>query len=614
MKNIVMLLSVFTISILTMFGQENRLHDEIRQLKESNFYFDTATFESASADLQVLRNFRNPNEVFFFNTISLDVRNKEMNALNLTLPLNSRNMVLELLEVPEFFYDYTILTSNGVRYSANRDIKHYRGVVRGEENSLVAITFCENEVMGLICTDEGNFNLVKDNQSSKHIFYNEKNQIEKQDFICGTQDDIFDSYDSEELFDTATTIDRSVIKKIVRFYIETDYSIYQTKGSIAAVESFIMGLLNQVATLYYNEDILTSVSKLYIWTVTDPYISASNTTKLLDLFEATRTSIHGDLGMLLTFREVGGGRAHVDGLCRASTKKKLGVAELDRYYDIVPIYSWSVEVVTHELGHLFGSHHTHACKWNGNNTAIDGCGITAGYPEGNCANPGHPIGGGTIMSYCDLPGLPGVNLNSGFGPQPGDVIRKKVKNAGCLDKCITSYTNKTITSDETIRGCDVLTLQNVTIRNNASVSIKAFGAVKLKSGCKATYGSKVNMSIDNYTPFPTLSMSSILQTNEETEANEDLLTSLQLAIESPEITDAEITVYPNPNDGNFVVKITGDRQHYVLEIFNNLGWLLGVINCNEEIVNINRTDLDAGIYYIRITMNEKISVKKVVVQ
>ena len=90
-------------------------------------------------------------------------------------------------------------------------------------------------------------------------------------------------------------------------------------------------------------------------------------------------------------------------------------------------------VVAHELGHLFGSHHTHACRWNGNNTAIDGC---AGFVEGNCGNPGNPSGGGTIMSYCHIRNI-GINFSRGFGPQPGNVIRNNVANASCVQVCDT---------------------------------------------------------------------------------------------------------------------------------------------------------------------------------
>jgi len=101
-------------------------------------------------------------------------------------------------------------------------------------------------------------------------------------------------------------------------------------------------------------------------------------------------------------------------------------------YTTFPVYSWTNMVVTHELGHLFGSRHTHACVWNGNNTAIDGC---AGYVEGYCALPGNPPEGGTIMSYCHGQSV-GINFSLGFGPQPGNVIRDRVNNAHCLLRLI----------------------------------------------------------------------------------------------------------------------------------------------------------------------------------
>ena len=61
---------------------------------------------------------------------------------------------------------------------------------------------------------------------------------------------------------------------------------------------------------------------------------------------------------------------------------------LDPTYANVPTYSWTVMVFTHEMGHLMGSRHTHACVWNGNNTQIDGCYT----PEGTCPRVGYPGG------------------------------------------------------------------------------------------------------------------------------------------------------------------------------------------------------------------------------
>lgn len=267
--------------------------------------------------------------------------------------------------------------------------------------------------------------------------------------------------------------------KIVQFYFETEYDVYQAHGNVSDAEAFILGLFNQVATLYQNEDIVTTLSQLYIWTSADPY-TATNTSSLLTQFQSTRTSFTGDLGMLLTLRSIGGGKAAgFSGLCNAYTSQKLAVSMLYNTYNVVPNYSWSVFVVTHELGHLFGSRHTHACVWNGNNTAIDGC---ADYVEGSCPLPGYPAGGGTIMSYCHRQSM-GINFNFGFGTQPGNVIRNSVNNASCLQSCASpvNFSNQTISSNNVIvYSCGDINVQNVTVQNGAKLTLDAAGATTIE--------------------------------------------------------------------------------------------------------------------------------------
>ena len=129
----------------------------------------------------------------------------------------------------------------------------------------------------------------------------------------------------------------------------------------------------------------------------------------------------------ITTRNLGGGIAQgFSGLCNKSHAHCTSM--IYTTYSPYPTYSWTVMVITHEMGHLMGSRHTHACVWNGNNTAIDGC---SGSTEGGCALPGNPAGGGTIMSYCHLTGV-GINLTLGFGPQPAALLLGNVNNAVCL--------------------------------------------------------------------------------------------------------------------------------------------------------------------------------------
>lgn len=152
---------------------------------------------------------------------------------------------------------------------------------------------------------------------------------------------------------------------------------------------------------------------------------------MLSSYQANTGTFNGDLSHLVSYQASGGIAAGFSGICAGNVDNSKCFSSIDGTYANVPTYSWSVMVCTHEMGHLIGSRHTHACVWNGNNTAIDGC---AGQTEGSCPLPGNPPGGGTIMSYCHITGV-GINLNNGFGPQPQAVLINTVNNASCLSPC-----------------------------------------------------------------------------------------------------------------------------------------------------------------------------------
>jgi hypothetical protein len=105
-----------------------------------------------------------------------------------------------LLESP---LSYEIVTSDGQKYPASKEIKHYSGIVKGQSNSLVALTFYRDEIMGFIATDEGNFNISKEKSSGKHLVFPDKNLKEKPHFECGIsneEDEDFEPYDPDILF------------------------------------------------------------------------------------------------------------------------------------------------------------------------------------------------------------------------------------------------------------------------------------------------------------------------------------------------------------------------------------------------------------------------------
>ena len=82
-------------------------------------------------------------------------------------------------------------------------------------------------------------------------------------------------------------------------YFETEFDVYQFYGnSVPNVENYVTALYNQVAIIYQNEGIDTSISMINVWTTTDPY-TATSTGALLSQFQANTGAFTGDLGQCL---------------------------------------------------------------------------------------------------------------------------------------------------------------------------------------------------------------------------------------------------------------------------------------------------------------------------
>ncbi|MEM9556783.1 MAG: M12 family metallo-peptidase [Acidobacteriota bacterium] len=353
---------------------------------------------------------------------------------------------LELVQVNLFADGFRVATSDDPDGKAVGKVDlgvHYRGMVRGEPRSLVALSLLDGEVMGFVSSPTlGNLVVgrldveASLSRQAPHVIYAEEDLRVQSSFACAVDGEhqaaggVGKARRAAQAVAASQLADpQKALSDCVKIYIEADYDIYQTRGGTSGATSFLTGLFNQVATLFANESIKTEISQIFVWTSSSPY-SGSVSSSMLNQFGNIRTSFNGDLAHLVNFKG-GGGIAWVDTLC-SSARYRQAVSGLQNGYSSVPTYSWSVEVFTHEMGHNLGSPHTQRCAWNGNNTAIDGC--VAVEPANACPRPGLPSGGGTIMSYCHLSSV-GINFNNGFGPQPGNLIRNRVSGASCLSAC-----------------------------------------------------------------------------------------------------------------------------------------------------------------------------------
>lgn len=349
--------------------------------------------------------------------------------LSLVIPTEHGSVELALVRVNIFSDGFTTTSSSGEADYGSAIGGHYRGIVANQPNTIAAISVFAEEIMGFISDDNGNHVLGRVAATgAAHIYYLDVDMITPPMLSCLTTSE--GGEHSKGRFKPQGTLKST---KCVDLYWEVNYDVFQDKGSNTT--SYITGLFNQHATLFDNDGVTVLLSELHIWNSASPY-TATNTGALLDQFQDYRNSFNGDLANLLGYGGGGGIAAGFDGLCNGSVDERMCYSGITGNYGVVPTYSASVMVVTHEEGHLLGSRHTHACVWNGNNTAIDGCGPTAGYSDtgSTCAIGPIPAGGGTIMSYCHLNAV-GINFNLGFGPQPGAVILSSVNTQPCITSC-----------------------------------------------------------------------------------------------------------------------------------------------------------------------------------
>ena len=321
------------------------IFQKIQDAKKSGIKFvEVSPFVSHSLDVNLLSTyFQNLDQLSCFKFDSSLTRDHLSSSISLFIPGFKETFQVELLEVSSSFYDYIIVASDGEKYSPNKKNKHYRGIVNDNPNSFVAISFLENEIMGVISTNDGNCNLAFNKDLDAYVLYNESNLKEKKNITCGTQSEN-KPYSSDILLDISRLSTATIVGGCVKIYFETQYDIFLYRGSVPAVEAYVSGLFNQVAAIFENENIGVHISEILVWTSADPYTGTS-AASLLAEFQSTRISINGHLGVFLTYKnlgEHGGMSAMVGGLCNPTTANRLSVCQIQNYYNLFPYESWSV--------------------------------------------------------------------------------------------------------------------------------------------------------------------------------------------------------------------------------------------------------------------------------
>jgi len=259
--------------------------------------------------------------------------------------------------------------------------------------------------------------------------------------------------------------------------IETDYEFYSLFNDSTAAAKYVSDLIAYVSSLYMEEiNTKLRISKLVLYTSTnDPWNADSTSGALYELqsyyaanYPSTkRTAVH-----FMSGKDLNGGIAFVDSICTAPAYAGASQGAYDygvstsmsgSFTTNSPLIAWDAYVVAHELGHNFGSAHTHAYDLEYDyTTPIDCCysqgaGVCQNYQPGvHLPGLGTLTGGttathpGTIMSYCHIVSGGGYNVTMTFGTNhpygveasrvPYQMRRTVETYASAYPACLTSQT------------------------------------------------------------------------------------------------------------------------------------------------------------------------------
>jgi hypothetical protein len=500
-----------------------------------------------------------------FEKISPSLRNKP-EVLLLELPFaDNQTITLELYAQNPYSKDFKLKTSDGRILNAPNQI-HYRGIVKGHPGSLAGISISGNEISGIISTlANGSWVLGRvEDEETLHVLFPGDDIPDMPEFECHTPDS-----NVEILPEDLEPTNSRDLTDCIGLYLEVDHNMYLNRMSnVNNVNTWINSVFNNVSILYANEQINIQINEVFVWTTPDSY--SNNTSTALTQFGNANPTFDGNLAHLIQFANgILAGIAWVDVLCNPFPNQlvEYGVSRVSSSFQNFPTYNWTVQVLTHELGHNIGSPHTHSCSWPGG--AIDNCVPV----EGSCSpGPSPGPGGGTIMSYCHLtsppgnPGNPGINFANGFGTLPGNLIRNRVTNANCLFECGAgdpcSGLNTSVTPSGTSCG-----------QSNGSISISA-------SGGTSPYTTSIGGSFSSQTVYNNLSSGNYTVTVRDANSCE---TSSNVVVAASSGINLNLSIQATTcalNNGSIQVFASGGQAPYQYNIgfgstsnniFSNLG-------------------------------------------
>ena len=343
-------------------------------------------------------------QIFQFNTDDLEshIRQTDGNT-EITLHFGEvHKWDLDLLNSNLFADNYILL--DGKKTLSNQRPVPMTGYLLGANNERVALTVSEDFIYGFI-EEAGKTYYIEplryftpNQEENLFVIYEESNVIKDNTIKCGVTEKHHRGQHLENQYKAESTTDEKSILacKLLELAIASDFFMFQSYGSVVAVEAHNVGVMNNVATDYddsFNDEIQFEIVEQFVpsTAATDPISTSLDIGTILDEFTAwgpTGFANTHDLGQHWSARDYSTttiGLAWVGVVCGGF-----------RYHVLEDFSStaWALRVLTsHEMGHNFNQGHDAAGSGfimapSVNNTATWSPGSIAGFnsyvPGLNC--------------------------------------------------------------------------------------------------------------------------------------------------------------------------------------------------------------------------------------
>src|SRR5262245_5995221 len=359
------------------------------------------------------------------------------------------------------------VAADGVHQVPLPDNAYFTGSVVGEAGSRVVLVAGANEVSGFVVSGGTVYPFGAD-ASGGHLVY----ALPDADPAVYPPPGDFCANDlhpaevtppgaAHLLRDAAPPPTSVITLKVADVAIETDQELRSKFASDQAALNYLASLL-AAATAIYERDVSVRLRFSYIrlWdgSPADPWTATATSDALNEVRSYWNNpandmnAIAGphDLVHFISGKAVQGGIAYRDVLCNSAFG--YGVSQVFGSFNLAnPQQIWDVVVVTHELGHNFGSPHSHCY-----NPPLDHC-YNA---ETGCYAGAVEVSHGTLMSYCHLLSGGLANIDMLFGPVVSARIGTSVAAASCLSSVtvtISTTTTTTSTTSTTLLGATTST-------------------------------------------------------------------------------------------------------------------------------------------------------------